>query len=375
MGRQRFSKFLGLGLIVIAVVAVAFVVMTRTPAGSVDRTAHVKGLIGSSKVGLMQNERITRILREKYNLTVDFKSGSTGDMLKVDPATVDFIWPASQWALEQYRDLKKPEVKSSKLLNTPLVIYSWDEVTAGLVRDGLVKEVPLRSLGVEREGAAYFLNDQARLIDDITGGKPWKDLGLDKIFGKMAVTPTDPCQSNSGQMFMAMTATTLAGKSEPPGPEDTQRLTPSIVSYYKRLGILQASSAPMFQQFLVLGMGSFPMVVDYESLMVEFYLQHPSYQELLRKRIRIIYPGPTSWAEHVFIATDSSGAKLLDALQDKEIQETAWGEHGFRTGLPDLQNRPEVLQITGIPPTIDNVVQLPAWKTISPLIDAYCKAA
>jgi hypothetical protein len=368
MGGRRIQQFLGLGLLALAVIAVIIWRILFPP----DITEHVKGVIGGSKVGLMADERINKILHDRYRLTVEIKSGSTGEMLNADPATNDFIWPTNQWALEQWQDAKKPVAKSSKLLNTPLVFYSWDQVTDGLVKAGLVEEVPLRSLAVDRDGVAYFVKDQAGLAEDILGGKTWKDIGLPNLFGKMAVTPTDLCQSTSGQMFGALLATTRLGRGEPPSPDDMQRLTPELVAYYKRLGILQPSSAPMFQQFLVMGVGTYPIMVDYESLMVEFYLQHPTYQDLLRKRIRIIYPRPTAWAEHIFIATNSRGAKLLDALQDKEIQDIAWAEHGFRTGLADT-NKPEVLQISGIPATIESATPLPAWKAMPQFIDAYCK--
>ena len=45
----------------------------------------------------------------------------------------------------------------------------------------------------------------------------------------------------------------------------------------------------------------------------------------------LIYPTPTVWSSHIYIALDEAGEAGIDALMDEEIQRLAWENHGFRT--------------------------------------------
>jgi hypothetical protein len=59
------------------------------------------------------------------------------------------------------------------------------------------------------------------------------------------------------------------------------------------------------------------------------------------------------------MALDAAGEYLLKALQDPDIQRLAWERHGFRSGLLGTQNDPKVLQVVGLPETIDAVIRMP----------------
>lgn len=63
-------------------------------------------------------------------------------------------------------------------------------------------------------------------------------------------------------------------------------------------------------------------------------------------------------AGSVDILIDNSG-RLIDALRDRELQRLAWEEHGFRSGLLGLQNDPAVLDVAGVPETVQGVIPLP----------------
>ena len=49
----------------------------------------------------------------------------------------------------------------------------------------------------------------------------------------------------------------------------------------------------------------------------------------------MMYPTPTVWSSHVYIALDEAGTAGIDALLDEDIQRLAWEKHGFRTGVYD----------------------------------------
>ena len=83
---------------------------------------------------------------------------------------------------------------------------------------------------------------------------------------------------------------------------------------------------------------------------VEYSMSHPEVLELLRQKVRILYPKPTVWSSHPLHGlTTHGGERLLHALQDADIQRLAWERHGFRSGLLGTQNDPKVLQVVSLP--------------------------
>jgi hypothetical protein len=117
-------------------------------------------------------------------------------------------------------------------------------------------------------------------------------------------------------------------------------------------------------------MGAQPLVVLYENQLVEYSLEHPSQLELLRAKVRIIYPQPTVWAVHPLISLSENGDRLIAALQDPQLQKLAWERHGFRSGLAGVDNDPQVLQVAGIPAQITSVVPLPGAGVMTRLLQS-----
>ena len=113
-----------------------------------------------------------------------------------------------------------------------------------------------------------------------------------------------------------------------------------------------------------------PLTVGYESQIAEYALQHPEAVGLLRQKIVTLYPLPTMWSSHPLIAETAKCNRLIDALQDRDIQKLAWERHGFRSGLIGVTNDPKVLAIAGIPEHIDSVVPMPKADAVEIITDA-----
>ena len=64
-------------------------------------------------------------------------------------------------------------------------------------------------------------------------------------------------------------------------------------------------------------------------------MENPDTWEQIKGDIVIMYPTPTVWSSHVYIALDEAGTAGIDALLDEDIQRLAWEKHGFRTGVYD----------------------------------------
>ena len=98
---------------------------------------------------------------------------------------------------------------------------------------------------------------------------------------------------------------------------------------------METSSADLFDQFLKTGMGAKPLIACYENQLLEFSVENPEVWQQVHDDIVMLYPTPTVWSSHIYIALDEAGTAGIDALLDEEIQRLAWEKHGFRTGIYD----------------------------------------
>ena len=117
-------------------------------------------------------------------------------------------------------------------------------------------------------------------------------------------------------------------------------------------------------------MGARPIIVGYENQMIEFLIQNAQYADLIRDKIRVIYPEPTIFASHPLISLTDDCKRLVEALQDPDVQEIAWAQHGFRTGLLGVENDPAKITVAKLPERVDLVIPMPSAPVVSAVINA-----
>jgi len=353
---RRFAGFL---LLIIAIAAVAiYQVRARKARGSGDVTAtsdapanavHVKGYVGGEKIGFLADPKVRDILANRYGLIIDDEKRGSIEMVSGDVSGQDFLWPSSQFAAEKFRSRQAADVRSETIFNSPIVLYSWALITNALQQQGLLR----------KSGDTLYLSDAPAFIKLITSGKRWKDIGVPQLYGRVTIFSTDPNRSNSGTMFAALLAT-LLNEGDVPDEQTIERQLPPLHQFFGRLGYMEASSADLFKQFLNTGVGANPIIVGYENQMIEYSLEHPEQLDLLKEKVRVVYPVPTMWSSHPLIALTDNGRKLMTALKDADIQRLAWERHGFRSGLSATPTDTRAVRVVGVPPTIDAVVPMPS---------------
>ncbi len=319
--------------------------------------ATVTGVIGSEKSNFLKNSEVQKLLKDKYNLTVEFKTQGSIEMVQADTAGLDFVWPSNNIALEIFKT-KGVKFKTSTIFNSPIVLYTWTPVCEKLIEQKIV----------EKKNGVYYVVDMPKLTQLMQNGTKWSDIGLSQIYGNVAVISTDPTKSNSGNMFFALLSAMFNGGTVvDAGAVET--VLPKLYAYYQSLGYLEDGSANLFKQFISAGMGDKPLIAGYESQIVEFIIENPQYKDVITSQIVVMYPEPTVWANHPLISLTENGDRLITALQDPEIQQIAWKQHGFRTGLAGVQNNPADLGLTGLPNTIDSVMPLPKPEIMERIIE------
>ncbi|MEO1289698.1 MAG: hypothetical protein AAFV93_18200 [Chloroflexota bacterium] len=356
-------------LIVLGLVVIGVVVLLQNSGNLLDNvvpveTTEVDCIIGSEKSGFLSNEEVQNILARDYGISVSFQRMGSIEQVSIDPGNNDCLWPSNASGVEIFvanNPAYAGNFSDEIIFNSPIVLYSWQEVVDGLLAEGLITENP---------DTGILTVDTFQLVDILTMEErpSWNELGVDELFGSFNLITTDPTRSNSGNMFYALMANILNG-GDVTNETTIQPYLPTIGAYYERQGRLEESSGFLYEQFTRLGIGTYPIIANYESLLIEFSLDNPEQIDTIMQRIRIIYPTPTVWSSHPLIALTDDGERLLEAVQDERIQEIAWEQHGFRSGLIGAQNDPSVFGIEGIANEVNSVIPLPRADAIISMLE------
>ena len=352
MQRKR-GIIIGL-IILVAVIAVAGIYIMM---GGGQPTVELKGYVGGEKIGLLEDPEVQEILERDYHVVLDYAKAGSLDMVTADHTGRDFLFPSSQNALEYYEQVCGSPVQSEIVFNTPIVLYTHRPILEALLDCGMV---------TQRDNCYYM--DMQALVSAIESGTKWADLGLPELYGTVAVNTTDPVRSNSGNMFAGLLANVLCGGVADEGSVD--QILPRLQSIFEKLGYMESSSSDLFDQFLKTGMGAKPMIAAYENQLLEFAVENPDDWAQLKDDIVMIYPTPTVWSSHIYIAMDEAGSAGIDALMDPEVQRLAWEKHGFRTDVSGTDSDQEQFGVPELASSITQVASMPSYRTMEKIIDA-----
>jgi len=355
-----------LGLVILGAVAAVAVGASMVDWGAVTRDLETRDPVrvsiffGGEKSALLRNERVVNILEDRYKIDLDAtKAGSIEMATTLDTTGKDCIWPSNMVAVELAQQAGKQVLGHETIFNSPIVFYAWAEVADALEAQGVVSKAQNGRLTA----------DVAMIGGLIREGVRWQeDLGL-KIYGPFKIFSTHPAKSNSGNIWAGLLATVLNG-GETPTEADLPDLLPKVTEYFAAMGHMEASSGDIFENFLKQGMGARPIIVGYENQMVEFMIANARSADLIRGKIRVIYPEPTIFASHPLISLKPVCKRLVEALQDEDVQQIAWSDHGFRTGLLGVENDPQQIEVTTLPERIDLVIPMPSAAVMTAVIDA-----
>ena len=352
---MKVSKSILTGLIIVlAVIAgtVGYTLFSRA-----TKTTVLSGYVGGEKIGFLEDPETEKLLEKKYHLELDYSKAGSLDMVTADQTGRDYLWPSSQTALEYYKAAVGKPVKSEVIFNTPIVLYTRKAVCDALTAQGLI---------TENDGVRYI--DMQKLAALISSGTSWADIGLPQLYGNITVGTTDPTKSNSGNMFAGILANTLAGGVA--SEKNVDAVLPELKDIFSRLGYMESSSSDIFDQFLRTGMGAKPLIAGYESQLLEFAAEQPDTWAQISGDVIMLYPTPTAWSAHVFIAMDDAAVPAITALQDADLQKLAWEQHGFRTGVAGAAADTSAFPGIGIAENVNSVSPLPDYATMAKIIEA-----
>ena len=375
---MKKTQIIGIVVFIILVIGIVIASNIKTTMESEDENgidlSSLKTVFvatGGGKEDFIQDEEVVSIIRKEYGLNVVYDSWSNGKLIVNDLVREDGVTPydamfcSDQRFYDYYKlpaDLSKGEVDRNTvtsgglILNTPIVIYSWAEITDALMANGIVEQID----------GTYYITDMNRLLDMILNGASWNEIGVN-LYGKINIKSTDPVTSSPGATYYGLLLSIMCGGEV--NNESVDANLPKLKTYYEKAGYMNNTPADLFESYLKMGAGAYPMIVDYEKSLIEFANSNPDGFEQVKDEIRVLYPTPTIWNSHCIASFDESGDEFYKVFDNKQISQIAWEKYGFRTGVTGGNYDVSSIGITGIPQTITSTLSSLKMNIYEKLID------
>lgn len=324
---------------------------------SEENLTQVTVAVGGGKEDFIADERVNEIMKQKYGINVVYDNWSNGkivknDLVREDGSKYDLMFCSDQRFYDYYKlapDKSAGEadrytvLDGGLTLNTPIVIYSWDSVVQALINENIVTQ----------DNGTYYITDMNKLLSYILEGKTWNEIGVSQ-YGTINIRSTDPVTSSPGATYYGLLLSIMCGGNVTEA--SMQDNLPKLKEFYEKSGYMNNTPADLFESYLKMGVGAYPMIVDYEKSIVEFANSNPNGFEQVKDNIRILYPAPTIWNSHCIATFTEAGNMYNKVFEDEEIGQIAWEKYGFRTGVTGGNYDVSKLGITGIPQTITSTV-------------------
>lgn len=381
------EKIIGIVILVVAIISIVIIKAILDSKSDKNLTV-VYGAVGGGKEDFIADEEFNKILKDKYR--IKFVADSWGNTSTVTKPLVretvhygntslpesslsvnndqcskyDLLFTSDERYLSYYRTQPKEDeaeryrvLKGSLTLNTPIVFYSWDTVVDALIKEGIVTE----------EDGVYYITDPNKLIDYILADKSWKDIGLNELFGNINIASVDPVSSSPGATYYGLLLTILTNGNE--SNEAIEAALPKLKKLYDKSGYMGVTPADLFEKFMKIGQGTYPLIVDYEKSLMEFRNRDEEGYKNVKDHLRILYSKPTVTNSHCIATFTEKGNEFMKAFDDKKIQEIAWKKYGFRVegsgGVADVS----VVDMPGIPSKITSGAKGLKMDTYNRLIE------
>ena len=301
------SKIIGLiALLAVVGVVCGTLVWRQSQPAPAEPTEQVSitGYLGGEKIGLFDDAKF-KALAAKQGIAIDYRKAGSPAMMDTDRKGMGYLFPSSRAAVE-YGNAKgvKAPPKRHRLQLTDCAIHAQG-------RGGRARE--RRTCDQGRFWRVPHGYGQSRGRDGRQHNMA--DVGYTAGYGQFRIDSTDPVKSNSGNEYAALLATVLNG-GQPVMVDSVARDGKTIASIFAKSGWMETSSEDSFNQFLTLGVGYKPMMVGYESQLLDLAVNQPDAFKQIKDDVVIVYPTPTVWSTHTLMALDEKRRHTAEPVEN-----------------------------------------------------------
>ncbi|PPK70629.1 hypothetical protein V5P93_000490 [Actinokineospora auranticolor] len=353
----------GLAVVLLAAVVVIIISSGDDDAQPGQSLTTVRGVGGSEKAAFFADPRVVDVFA-RHGLRVAYDAaGSRQIATTVDLTPYDFAFPSSSPAAERIKaDRKVGQVYTP--FSSPMAVATFAPIADLLAAQGVVKPGP--------EGRQVF--DIAAYLDLAAKGTRWDQLPGNTAYParkNILVTTTDPRDSNSAAMYLALVSYVANGNSPVASPEAEARVLPAVSKLFLDQGYTQSSSEGPFEDYLATGMGKTPLVMIYESQ----YLDRQARADgSITPQMRLIYPAPTVYSTHTLVPLKGEGDRVGKLLGDDPDLVRLAAEFGFRPYQhPQVFQQVATARKLTVPADVGEAVNPPSYETLERLLEAVGK--
>ena len=332
MGARAKTLIAGVALIVAAVVVAGAIALLSGESGggspSLDPSTGqaedltvVRGVIGSEKESLFADPEAKEIFA-RHGLDVQVTTSGSWAMAERDGIEeADFASPSSEISAAHLQEVHGDVVLSvTRPFYSPLALATGDVVLGVLSQNGIAEQ---------RDGVWYL--DMAAYLEAVAAGRRWTDLAGSEAYPSsrnVMVTTTDVRSSNSALMYLCLSSYVLNGNAVVTSEDAArQQAADSLARLFLDQGYSQSSSSGPWESFLSKGPMNQPLTLIYESQYLEAQMNEPT---RVTSSMRICYPSPTIFSDHVVVAFSEAGQRVQDVLDNDLDMARVIARHGFR---------------------------------------------
>jgi hypothetical protein len=327
----------------------------------------VEGVIGSEKVAFFEDEAVRAAFADHgFDVRVE-PAGSRQIATAVDLDAYDFAFPGSAPVAERIqRDRGVNQAYAP--FHSPMAIASFETIVDILAAEGVARE--------EADGTWTF--DMAAFMELAAADRRWDQLGQDAypVRKDILVRTTDPRNSNSAAMYLAITSHLANGNRVVQDPAQERAVLPTITDLFLEQGFAATTSDPPFEDYLSQGVGNTPLLFIYEAQFLERVLRDDG--SIVRdgdanQNMVLLYPSPTVVSNHTLVPLTDDGDAIGRLLAEDETLQQLAAEHGFRTRRPAsfaavVDER--VRDVVPVRTDVVDVIDPPNFETLERLLGA-----
>ncbi|MGW6914114.1 hypothetical protein ACWGB8_09865 [Kitasatospora sp. NPDC054939] len=314
------KRALGVVAALVLLAGVAVALLRSDPSGGGGPVV-ISGLIGSEKREFFQDPEVVAELKARG---VEVKIDSTGSWLMSEAqlGAYDFAFPASSSPANAIKDKQQIFGEQVRPFYSPLVVVAHAPVAEVLRQNGLAK----------RSESGVWTFAMGAYVDLVQAKKTWQDLketaGHNELAGDLYLTTTDPADSSSGALYLALVSYLANGRQVVSDDAGVARVADPVRRVVSVQGGQRSSSDGPFTDF-VSGASS-PLVLAYESQVAALTAKGKATPGGSAGDMVVLYPDITISSDHTVVALKENGKRLAELLRDNERLRTLAAKYGFR---------------------------------------------
>jgi hypothetical protein len=283
---------------------------------------------------------------------------------KGDLSRYDVAFPASQPAAEAIQK-EIPDATLTPVFSSPMAVATFTEIAQLLARE--------QGIASENHGTWIFHVDRFLGVAFTTSWDAIPENTAYPSTNHILLSTTDPSQSNSADMLVAIVSNVLNGGLVT-DPKAVDKYARTIAQLFIDQGITFQTSQEPFDIYMTQdGMGRVPMTLVYEAQFIGREINDPA---SMGDRV-LMYPYPTVYSDHTLVVLKQGQDKLETFARDLTHDPTLTNLealHGFRNAqFSDVVGQHDIRPTPPTRPPSLAAVDVPVYEILEGFLNAIDK--